>query len=217
MTEGSETSPTILLFARGILALLDLWPALTIAVAEEWGGPESSEKKTWIASIIIDEFESRATYLPAPVSDASGPSVPTPPGPTIDPADATDPPLDQDDLIDLLTQIMEDEFEARLEDGSIEGVASDIVRLWKGLFTEQSPEAAVESLERRAQEVKKSGVQASKGAQAEDDDSSSEGDEGDMEVDGEEAPQLVQRENMERQEPVVDDDGFTLVQKSRRR
>ncbi|OXC67396.1 hypothetical protein AYX13_04117 [Cryptococcus neoformans] len=212
---ADATSPTILLFARGTLALLDLWPALTIAVSEQWGGSESAEKKTWIASTLIDEYESRATYLPIPVSDSSAPSVA---GPAVDPADANDPPLDQDDIIDLLTQIMEDEFEARLEDGSIEAVASDIVRLWKGLLTEEKPESIVEALERKANEVRRTGVQVSKGAQDEDDSSS--GEEGDeMEVDGGEAPQLVAREEerREKQEPVVDDDGFTLVQKGGRR
>lgn len=211
---ADATSPTIVLFARGTLAILDLWPALTIAVSEQWGGSESAEKKTWIASTLIDEFESRATYLPIPVPDSSAPSVV---GPVVDPADANDPPLDQDDIIDLLTQIMEDEFEARLEDGSIEAVASDVVRLWKDLLTEEKPEIIVEALERKANEVRRTGVQVSKGAQDEDDSSS--GEEGDeMEVDGDEAPQLVAREERrEKQEPVVDDDGFTLVQKGGRR
>lgn len=57
---------------------------------------------------------------------------------------------------------MEDEFEARLEDGSIEAVASDIVRLWKGLLTEEKPESIVEALERKANEVRRTGVQVSK-------------------------------------------------------
>ncbi|WVQ77741.1 hypothetical protein IAR50_007431 [Cryptococcus sp. DSM 104548] len=211
MSQPTETSPTILLFARGTLALLDLWPALTIAVAEEWGGSESAEKKTWIASTLIDEFESRATYLPA---DPATPAA----APIVDPADANDPPLDQDDLIDLLTQIMEDEFEARLEDGSIESVAADLTRLWKHVLTEANPEAIVSTLENKAREVRRSGVQASKGAAAEDDDSSSGEDDDEMEVGGDQAPQLVASEpRRERQEPVVDEDGFEMVQKGRRR
>ncbi|WVQ78932.1 hypothetical protein IAT38_001024 [Cryptococcus sp. DSM 104549] len=207
------TSPQILLFARGTLALLDLWPALTIAVAEEWGGTESAEKKTWIASTIIDEFESRASYLPpAPGATAAE-------GLIVDPASAGDPPLDVDQLGDLLQQIMEDEFEARLEDGSIDSVSADLIRLWRDVVGDaaKGPEL-VRALEGKADEVKKSGVKASKQAGADGDDSSDEsGDEDeDMEVDGEEAPQLEPRER-EHQEPVVDDDGFTLVQKPRRR
>lgn len=207
-----SSSPTIALFARGLLAVLDLWPALTIAVREEWGGPESADKKTWLASTIIDEFESRASYLPASGSD----------GPLVDPATANDPPLDFDDLADMINQMMSDEFEANIEDGSIDAVSSDIVRLWRDILQPANgatPDTLVDALERKAGEVKGKGVQATKGQGLQtvdgEDDSDSEwddeedGDDNEMAVD--EAPQLVARER-EHQEPVVDDDGFTLVQ-----
>lgn len=209
-----STSPTIALFARGVLAILDLWPALTIAVREEWGGPDSADKKTWIASTIIDEFESRASYLSSS-SDASSSSAPQ----VVDPATANDPPLDYDDLADLINQMMSDEFESNIEDGSIDAVASDLVRLWRDIL-QPAPGAqsstVVEALERKAGEVKGKGVQATKGAGLQtvdgdsDSDWDSESDDGGMEVD--EAPQLVPATERERQEPVVDDDGFTLVQ-----
>lgn len=60
---AAAPSPQILLFARAVLAILDIWPALTIAVKEEWGGVESKEKKTWMASTVIDEFESGAQWV----------------------------------------------------------------------------------------------------------------------------------------------------------
>jgi pre-rRNA-processing protein TSR2 len=207
-----STYPTIPIFARGVLAVLDLWPALTIAVREEWGGPESADKKTWIASTIIDEFESRASYLPSPSSSA--------PSDVADPATANDPPLELDDLADLINQMMSDEFESNIEDGSIDAVAADIVRLWRDILqpaTGAQPSTVVDALERKAAEVKGKGVQATKGAGLqnadgeEDSDSEwdDESDEDGMEVD--EAPQLAPVER-ERVEPVVDDDGFTLVQ-----
>jgi pre-rRNA-processing protein TSR2 len=206
-----STYPTIPIFARGVLAVLDLWPALTIAVREEWGGPESADKKTWIASTIIDEFESRASYLPSPSSSA--------PSDVADPATANDPPLELDDLADLINQMMSDEFESNIEDGSIDAVAADIVRLWRDILqpaTGAQPSTVVDALERKAAEVKGKGVQATKGAGLqnadgeEDSDSEwdDESDEDGMEVD--EAPQLAPVER-ERVEPVVDDDGFTLV------
>jgi pre-rRNA-processing protein TSR2 len=210
MTEAtSAPSPFILLFARGVLALLDLWPALIIAVAEEWGGPESREKKTWLASTIIDEFESRAN-LP------SDPSAPIP-------ANINDQQLDHDDLADLLNQIMSDEFEANIEDGSIDVVSTDILRLWRDILDSPAgttAESLVEALEKKSAEVRKAGVKATKGpdpieveVEDGDDESSNESDE---EMTGDEAPQLVPREK-ERQEPIVDDDGFTLVQKGSKR
>ncbi len=215
------TSPTILLFARGVIALLDLWPALTIAVTEQWGGPDSLAKKTWLASIIIDEFESHATFLPSPNTTAS-PSSST--APRVDPTTATKPPLDHDDLADSLNQVMSDEFEANIEDGSIDAVSADIIRLWRDILS-ATPEAIVEALERKAGEVRRSGVQATKGGDMvevdDDEDTSGSGREDEVDVmEIDETPQPVPRdtEKEERTEPVVDDDGFTLVQgKGRRR
>ncbi|WVF66101.1 hypothetical protein IAT40_000840 [Kwoniella sp. CBS 6097] len=203
----AQQSPTILLFARGALALLDLWPALTIAVAEQWGGPDSAAKKTWLASTIIDEFETRATYLPSTDESAA---------PVVDPATATDPPLDQDDIGDLLHQIMSDEFDANIEDGSIDSVAADLVRLWRDVL---GPEASllVSNLEGKANEIKRTGIKAS--AAPDQEELSGDESDGDEDEEMDEAPQLVQseRSQREREEPVVDDDGFTLVQKPKRR
>lgn len=218
---GSIISPDILLFASGVLAVLDLWPALNIAVSEQWGGPDSAEKKTWMGSVIVDEFESRASFLPNSASSSST-------GARVDPKTATDPPLDEDDLGDLLNQIMSDEFDANIEDGSIELVTSDIVRLWRDILSPPAPgaptpEERVAALQRKAASVQKSGVSnATKGAGPElgsddsgDDESGDDDDEGGMDVD--EAPQLVPREPKDRVEPVVDEDGFELVQKGGRK
>jgi pre-rRNA-processing protein TSR2 len=206
-----STYPTIPIFARGVLAILDLWPALTIAVREEWGGPESADKKTWIASTIIDEFESRASYIPS--STSSGPSD------VADPTTANDPPLEHDDLADLVNQMMSDEFESNIEDGSIDAVAADIVRLWRDILqpaTGALPSTVVDALERKAAEVKGKGIQATRGAglqneNGEEDSDSDWDDESEDGMDVDEAPQLAPVER-ERVEPVVDDDGFTLVQ-----
>ena len=54
---AAAPAPASVLFARGVIARLALWPALRIAVEQGWGGPESAEKRTWIASVIVDSFE----------------------------------------------------------------------------------------------------------------------------------------------------------------
>jgi pre-rRNA-processing protein TSR2 len=200
-------SPTILLFARGLIALLDLWPALTIAVREEWGGSESLAKKVWMASTLLDEFESHAVIVPSTN--------------TIDSKSAEDPPLDHDEVGDLLNQMMSDEFDANIEDGSIDLIAGDIVKLWKDLVRPGvvAAEDVVGALERKAVEIRGKGVQAQKGGDLVEldgddesgDESGSGSDEGEGGMDVDEAPQLVAKEK-EREEPVVDDDGFTLVQ-----
>lgn len=193
-------TPEILFFARAVVSLLDLWPALTIAVREQWGGVDSADKKTFLASEIVELFDQRADRLP------NG---------GIDPKSATEPPLDQDQLGDLLAQVMSDEFEAAVEDDSLDPMAADIVRAWRDIVTQgDKAEELVAALEAKAAAVTRAGVRAQSGG-------------GEVEVDSEgeewesedEAPQLVaaEREPKERQERVVDDDGFTLVQKPRRR
>lgn len=184
------------LFARGVLSLLDLWPALTIAVAESWGGPDSPAKKTWIASTLVDEFESRATVLPAaaPLPERYDPKA--------------DLPLDQDDVAELLFHMMSDEFDCDIDDGSVDDVARDITRLWRQVT--QGRLDLVETLEAKSEDQKKRGFQATRGADPvegdEDSDETESDDEMDIEVD--QAPQLVPQR---REEPEVDDDGFTLV------
>lgn len=229
MSDNSQPplSPTILLFARGVVAILDLWPALTIAVNEQWGGHESHAKRIWMASSLVDEFESRAVYLPQPPSSATA-TTSTPAAPTVDPSTANDPPLDFDDLSDFINEMMSDEFEANIEDGSLDAVTNDIIRLWRDLLappTGTTADSVVEALERSASNARKSGVQATAGAGPDlpglyPDPGSDDDDDDDhvgpangerMVVDGEEAPQLVSRER-EKVEPVVDEDGFTLVQ-----
>ncbi|TXT07469.1 hypothetical protein VHUM_03189 [Vanrija humicola] len=206
MSTDAAPAPQILLFARGVVALLDLWPALTIAVREGWGGHESADKKTWLASELIDAFESRADY-----AEADGVR-------TVEPSNAADPPLDIDQLADLLTQVMSDEFDAAIEDGSVEPLAGDILRVWRDVVapSTRTPEETVAALERKAAEVTRSGVAATSGGGPEEEDGS-DWESGSEDDDDDEAPQLVPAEPRQRQEPVVDEDGFTVVQKGRRR
>ncbi|KAF8877907.1 Pre-rRNA-processing protein TSR2-domain-containing protein [Infundibulicybe gibba] len=79
---------------------LGVWATLRLAVQEGWGGHGANEKRTWLASVIVDSFEEQ---IPAP---------------------------DEQYVEELLLQVMADEFETILEDGSAEGVAKDIVHMW---------------------------------------------------------------------------------------
>ena len=96
----TQPSATSVLFARGVIARLAIWATLRIAVKENWGGPGASSKRTWLASVIVDAFEEQK-------------------------------PIPDDQYIEeLLLQVMSDEYETVIEDGSAEAVAVDIVRLW---------------------------------------------------------------------------------------
>jgi pre-rRNA-processing protein TSR2 len=163
-------------------------------VQNSWGGPDSASKREWFAGAVADLFSSPATYLP-----------------------------EAEDVEERLLQIMEDEFEVVVDDGSSEVVASQIMRLWgecmRGEFVE------VEKLqgewEKRGQGKQQIVAQVVEGSDDGDDAESVDGedwehegedDEGDVEM-GDAPPQLVPRE---KPAPDIDDEGFTKVVGKRR-
>jgi pre-rRNA-processing protein TSR2 len=171
----------MVLFARGVIALLDGWDILRLAIAEGWGGPESSAKRTWLASTIVDEFES---------STASN-----------------SPDLDY--VSDLILQAMSDEFDVDIDDGSTDRIAESMVKLWAA-----EPAVAaqmVTQFQAAAERKSKVKVQASRGEGNGDSDweSDSEDEDGVPRLIESGAQSVVPRE---KPEPVVDEDGFTLVQ-----
>ncbi|KAI9767387.1 MAG: hypothetical protein M1839_004529 [Geoglossum umbratile] len=46
-------------FELGVTIALFHWPALTLAVQNEWGGAESAGKREWFAGAIVEMFEQR--------------------------------------------------------------------------------------------------------------------------------------------------------------
>lgn len=116
----SSPSPVIVLFARGILARLALWPALRIAVHNSWGGPESAEKQRWLAGVIVDQYENHIPRTDADFAPSTSQTGTTP---------------DASYIEEMLLQIMVDEFEVILEDNSAYEVARDVVRLWEDVYS----------------------------------------------------------------------------------
>lgn len=176
---------TSVLFARGVIARLATWETLRLAVQDGWGGPEGSEKRTWMASVIVDAFEE------------------------------TVPPPDDQYIEEMILQIMADEFDANVEDGSGEQVAVDITRLWEE--TRSGKEDLVMQFEDNAEKIK--GKMAVAEYQTPEDDEGNEDDEDDWEDEGldemsiDEAPELIDRSS--KNEPEVDDEGFTMVKRKR--
>ncbi|KAK5118104.1 hypothetical protein LTR62_004150 [Meristemomyces frigidus] len=187
---------------HGIWYSLSLWPALHVAVQNNWGGPASDDKKDWFAGVVSD-------YISAPATQD----------------------LDQDDLEAFLLQVMQDEFDCNVEDESEVVVAGEILglrRCLKGEIEGVSDRlAAFKELERRYRNrgQMKTNIQViDNGAQEEagnDEDLEGFGDgEGDVDMTaGEEAvPNLapaVVKPRKERVEPEVDDDGFQKVTRKR--
>ena len=177
----AQSPNSLVLFARGVIARLACWPALRLAVDQSWGGPDSSSKQTWISSVIVDEFDK--------------------------PEDSELP--DEFYIEDMLLQIMADEFDTILEDGSAEAVGKDIVKLWSDVKDGRG-EGAVKLWEEKARSSSSRTVlsQEVKDPDTEQDSTSDE-DEG-SESDG--VPQLLSPSmHKSHEEPEVDSEGFTLV------
>lgn len=198
-------NPALILFARGVIARLELWPALRIAIEQGWGssGPSSSsrEKRLWLASEIVDAFAFADNDNDNDNGDDSARMRVRAP--------------DAEYIGLMLAQVLEDEFDATFEDGSVEAVAEDIVALWG------AGEDVVGMWERKAEGArgKKVDVREEVGSEEDGDEDEWEDEEsGEEEEEG--APQLVpaaaaEVQRLARPRPIIDEDGFTLVQKGR--
>ncbi|KAF8127241.1 Pre-rRNA-processing protein TSR2-domain-containing protein [Boletus edulis] len=180
----STPHPNTILFTRGTLARLTLWPTLRLAVHASWGGPASAEKQRWLAGVLVDQFE---PFIPPP---------------------------DEIYVEELLLQIMADEFDVVLEDDSAAAVARDIVKLFETVCA--GDETFVKEFETQADMVKGKlpkhemgvGSGSESGSEWEDDEDE------ETESEGESIPQLLNH-SKPREEPQVDEDGFTMIKKKR--
>lgn len=196
----STPHPYTILFARGTLARLALWSTLRLAVHASWGGPASAEKQRWLASVLVDQFE---PFLVPPVSSTTLATTST------STSTLTAPP---DDVYveDLLLQIMADEFDVVLEDGSAAAVAKDLVKLFEKVST--GHESFVKELEEQAETIKGKMPKYEIGVGSGSESGSEDEWEDEEEDEGESAPQLIHHS-----EPEIDEDGFTIVKKKGRR
>ncbi|MCJ1429610.1 hypothetical protein MMC29_007525 [Sticta canariensis] len=179
-------------FDLSIALTLAAWPALTFAVQNSWGGPQSVEKRDWFAGAISDLVEST-------------------------------PDADVEYVEEFLLQVMNDEFELHIDDGSGEEIAAKIVALRK--LTLQGNFTMVDEMFAGWQERQSRGggtVQFRHVEREEDDDETDwdsddrEDDFVDESVEMEQAPPLV-KVFKEKVQPTVDDDGFIEVVGKRRR
>lgn len=136
----------------------------------------------------------------------------------------SDPSTDAEDIESIVMQVMQDEFDVRLEDQSEEQLATDILR-WRRTCFELGPEGweRVEEM-RRKWEEKQSGktakveiVEGNTDDREDEWSDESDAEEGGVGIDAdavmEEAPPML----VEKREPEVDEDGFTKVVGRRKR
>jgi pre-rRNA-processing protein TSR2 len=206
----STPHPHTVLFARGTLARLALWPALRLAVHASWGGPASTEKQRWLAGVLVDQFEPFIVTPPTPVP------APSRTGSVGSGSGSAPPPPDDIYVEELLLQIMADEFDVALEDDSGAAVAKDIVKLFAVVCA--GDETFVKELEAQADMVKGKVPKYEMGVGSEGESGSEWEDEEGEESEEEPAPQLLNHsEPRTREERQVDEEGFTMVKTKGRR
>ncbi|KAG5942105.1 hypothetical protein E4U59_001328 [Claviceps monticola] len=189
-------------FEQAVAYSLHLWPALTLAVQNGWGGPDSADKRDWFAGVTADLF-------PA-FTDAAAPGRQT---------STTEEP-DVEYVETFLLQVMIDEFEVNTDDDSGMEVANNIVQARAQCAIGQFDE--VKKLAERFQNLKGSNVgtmfkkadDAVQDTDWESDDNDEDGDDDDENDEGgADANASIPKE---KPAPEVDEDGFTKVTNKRR-
>jgi len=168
-------------------------------VTSHWGGADSDEKRDWLCGAIADMFPP----LGKAVATAGI-------GENDDDGDAEP---DEYDVEETLAQVMQDEFDVAVEDDSIVPIAQQIIQLRASLI--QGNFSVVDLLRVRFEQNRDKPVPVTQ-AQGSDEG----GDEKDSDEEMDDADGGVPlHDNNESTvpEPVVDEDGFELVQNRRRR
>ncbi len=238
LTATLQQTPRRAAFEEGVAAAFTQWTALCLAVENEWGGPHSVDKANQIIQDVIDWFYGRKGAAPHALrmvtalsssqlqQRCSGAPPPTPSTPTPSSFPLTKTEYYVDDLEIELDAAMTQDFNTECEDGSPRQVAITLVELHNQLL--RGDTALLDHLRSR----QASGAGSSKrqvvdldGAEIEGGSSSSDDDGDDDSMDGDEdgaAPAAValaaaQQQPAARPQPVVDEDGFELVQGRRGR
>lgn len=175
----------------GITLTINNWPALTMAVQSNWGGPTSADKRDWLCGAISDMINERPETDALDLEDVLIQVM----------NDEFDVVVDDDSAAPVAAQIM------AIREQTARGEFGFVQELW-------------EAWQRKAQQKGNNVAAAFKQVKALDDEDTDEEDEveedEEEDVDMDEAPALV-RAPRERVEPEVDEDGFTKVVGKKRR
>lgn len=163
-------------FELGVSCAIFLWKDLETCVDQNWGGPDSAEKREWMVGTIIDLFESQEVSI--------------------------------EEIEYRLLGIMEDEFEVNLETGTAYEVARQVMGVYQACKDEDY--GPVDELYKEYDNWERmhiaTRVQVQDDLPSAEEESELDESEDAMEVDGEAT----------QQGPIIDDDGFELVQRRRR-
>ncbi|GLI76425.1 rRNA accumulation- protein [Penicillium ochrochloron] len=170
-----------------ITLCLNNWPALTLAVQSNWGGPTSGDKRDWLCGAISDMLNDRPETDAEDLEDVLIQVM----------NDEFEVMIDDESAGNVALEIME--FKAQTTRGEF----GAIQQLWESWQTKSQQKSSAASMFKK--------VDARDEDQETDDE---EDDSEDEDVEMGEAPSLV-RAPREKVEPEVDEDGFTVVKKKR--
>ncbi|OIW25205.1 hypothetical protein CONLIGDRAFT_85105 [Coniochaeta ligniaria NRRL 30616] len=106
-------------FEQGVAYALHLWPDLTLAVQNNWGGADSADKRDWFAGAVVELFPDLSKPSTTTTSTTTSTAEQT--------ADDGEP--DSAYVEEFLLQVMLDEFEVNVDDDSGFEVAESILRV----------------------------------------------------------------------------------------
>ncbi|GME86634.1 hypothetical protein B5S28_g1219 [[Candida] boidinii] len=177
-------------FELGVSMLIHKWDILTTAVENNWGGADSASKRDWISAIVIDLFTENNE-------------------------------VDIISIHETLFNAMQDEFDASVEDDSTVIIATRVIQCYKDcasndfetvqlLYKKYLEKCAYRQRYGRDSFTNIQIIEDPENPSGSDDDDEAEGDENDQMMDVDESSNNNNNNNRY-QEPIVDDDGFTLV------
>lgn len=175
-------------FELGVSMMIYKWDALDVAVENQWGGPDSAEKRDWITAIIVDLFKTEKVVETILIEET-------------------------------LLYAMVDEFDTNVEDDSAVFIANGIIELYKQC--QALDYSTIESLYLAWQEKQKN-KSNKRVVQVKDDPlnpdvSDSEDEEDYDEEESQDVDMDVDEQQQTNPEPIIDEDGFEVVQKKGRR
>lgn len=174
-------------FELGVCMSIYKWDELNTAVTNSWGGPNSAEKRDWMSGIVIELFDEKI--------------------------------VDVQLIEETLLYAMVDEFDTEVDNDSALIIADMIVKIYRDVYLRKYD--TVDQLYSKWQQKQQSSQGVQEKIVINEDPNNPDVSDSEDEDDEEEAPLLVTNEDAmdvdEPPAPIVDDDGFELVQKKGRR
>ncbi|GAA5832038.1 hypothetical protein JCM3766R1_003696 [Sporobolomyces carnicolor] len=222
----SPEDQALLLFARSTIDLLHIWPALRLAITHGWGGGtrQSTQGRTHLAEDIVDLFYSTASSSEGSASTSTAPNAST----SLSEGGVKVPA--RDEVEETLKWSISQQFDLDLEDGSETTVAKDLIQLWRECirrvlggqldvegelakkFREGAERAKREDGQQRFQAQRAPGQDGEEDDEDTTDDDDSDGFETEEDAEMGDASMAPPPPARERPEPIVDEDGFEMVQ-----